>query len=247
MAVSTDKPCINNTVLELADKAPIGYVLYYTDEEYQWVDPDTVEIPEAKWKLTKTDRGFEMIDENGRSRGIVNLGNPYSGINPTPACDDCGKDYIFQDAVLCIPQVCETGVFGNGDKGYKPEWFTKDTRPLPKPNVFNIGVGSWIEVGGKYERYINVMVAVSLYGENGMPDNEYLIKPNAIVAEVIVNGNVLAVIRDVQGSGDEGGWFVYDTLTETSDEANNDLPTYHIEAYAEYPQGNSETVSVGAA
>ena len=103
MAVVKQKPLINDTVLTLAEKAAVGEVFIYSGNEYQWT------MRSEAWEgimLTKTERGFELIDKNGRSHGIVNLGEPCHNVNPNPACTACAKDYVYQNAVVEITAVC---------------------------------------------------------------------------------------------------------------------------------------------
>ena len=101
--VITQTPCINSTVLELAAEAAVGDVFIYSNNEYQWTPRSEA------WTgvmLTKTERGFELIDKNGRSHGIVNLGEPYHNVDHTPACTACDKAYVWQNAVAEITAVC---------------------------------------------------------------------------------------------------------------------------------------------
>lgn len=97
---NTQTPCINDTVLQLAEEAVNGDVFIYSDNVYQWT------ARSEAWEgimLTKTERGFEMIDKNGRSRKIVNLGSlPNSEIE----CTSCTKPYVYTDAVECINALC---------------------------------------------------------------------------------------------------------------------------------------------
>lgn len=138
MAVTKQKPCINDTVLELAKEAAIGDVFIYSGNEYQWTPRS------ESWQgimLTKTERGFELIDKNGRSHGIVNLGEPYHNIDPHPSCTACGKDYVFQNQVSCITAVCcdqELYVGNCAEKGWSVDWCElppRLTKPAP-PVVF---------------------------------------------------------------------------------------------------------------
>ena len=122
MAVVKQKPLINDTVLTLAEEAAVGDVFIYSNNEYQWTPRS------ESWlgvMLTKTERGFELIDKNGRSHGIVNLGEPYHNVNPNPACTDCAKDYVWQNAVAEITAVCcdqELYVGKAAENGWSVDW-----------------------------------------------------------------------------------------------------------------------------
>lgn len=96
----TQTPCINNTVLELAEDADLGTVFVYINDDYQWVER------QPEWEgimLTKTERGFELIDKNGRSRKIVSLGDV---LGSTTECGSCAKAFVYSDTVECINAVC---------------------------------------------------------------------------------------------------------------------------------------------
>ena len=94
--VTTQTPCINNTVLELASEAAVGEVFIYSNNEYQWTPRSEAWLGIM---LTKTERGFELIDKNGRSHKIVSLGS-------TTACGSCTKTFVYSDTVECINAVC---------------------------------------------------------------------------------------------------------------------------------------------
>ena len=101
MAVIKQTPCINHTVLERAETATLGQVFVYTANEYSWTD----RLP--AWDgiiLTKTARGFELIDENGRSHGIMNLGLLCP--DPDSACTACTQSYVASGNITCITSVC---------------------------------------------------------------------------------------------------------------------------------------------
>lgn len=142
MAVTKQKPCINDTVLQLAKEAAIGDVFIYSGNEYQWT------MRSEAWEgimLTKTERGFELIDKNGRSHGIVNLGEPYHNIDPHPSCTACGKDYVFQNAVECITAVCcdqELYVGNCAEKGWSVDWCELNTEVL-NPPALETAFGIW--------------------------------------------------------------------------------------------------------
>ena len=122
MAVVKQKPLINDTVLQLAEEAAVGDVFIYSNNEYQWTPRSEA------WTgvmLTKTERGFELIDNNGRSHGIVNLGEPYHNVDPTPACTACDKAYVWQNAVAEITAVCcdqELYVGKASENGWSVDW-----------------------------------------------------------------------------------------------------------------------------
>lgn len=123
MAVIKQQPCINDTVLFLAESAEIGFVFVYTDSTYQWVARDD------EWQefvmLTKTERGYELVDGNGRSRGIVNIGEAYHNVDAHPACTSCAKDYVYQNSVECINAVCcdQELFLGNcAGEGWSVDW-----------------------------------------------------------------------------------------------------------------------------
>ena len=122
MAVVKQKPLINDTVLQLAEEAAVGDVFIYSNNEYQWTPRSEA------WTgvmLTKTERGFELIDKNGRSHGIVNLGEPYHNVDPTPACTACDKAYVWQNAVAEITAVCcdqELYVGKASENGWSVDW-----------------------------------------------------------------------------------------------------------------------------
>lgn len=129
MAVTKQTPCINDTVLELAKQAAPNDVFVYYEGEYQW-------MPRSEsWKgiiLTKTERGFELMDADGRSRGIVNLGEPYHNIGPNPKCTACANDYVFQNGVECVQGVCcnQNAYLGNcTGKGWSVDWCDLDSTP----------------------------------------------------------------------------------------------------------------------
>lgn len=132
MAVTKQKPCINDTVLQLAKEAAIGDVFIYSGNEYQWT------MRSEAWEgimLTKTERGFELIDKNGRSHGIVNLGEPYHNVDPTPACTACDKAYVWQNAVAEITAVCcdqELYVGKASENGWSVDW-QELSSPLAEP------------------------------------------------------------------------------------------------------------------
>lgn len=138
MAVTKQKPCINDTVLQLAKEAAIGEVFIYSGNEYQWT------MRSEAWEgimLTKTERGFELIDKNGRSHGIVNLGEPYHNIDPHPSCTACAKDYVFQNAVECITAVCcdqELYVGNCAEKGWSVDWCELNTEQLLPPTLKSV-------------------------------------------------------------------------------------------------------------
>ena len=131
MAVTKQKPCINDTVLQLAKEAAIGDVFIYSGNEYQWT------MRSEAWEgimLTKTERGFELIDKNGRSHGIVNLGEPYHNIDPHPSYTARAKDYVYQNAVAEIAAVCcdqELYVGNASDNGWSVDW--QELPPLLEP------------------------------------------------------------------------------------------------------------------
>ena len=103
MAVIKQTPCINHTVLERAETATLGQVFVYTANEYSWV------ARSVAWDgiiLTKTARGFELLDENGRSHGIVNLGLLCPDPDPDPACTACTQSYVASGNITCITAVC---------------------------------------------------------------------------------------------------------------------------------------------
>lgn len=131
MAVTKQKPCINDTVLQLAKEAAIGDVFIYSGNEYQWTPRSEAWLGVM---LTKTERGFELIDKNGRSHGIVNLGEPYHNIDPHPSCTACAKDYVYQNAVAEIAAVCcdqELYVGNASDNGWSVDW--QEFSPLLEP------------------------------------------------------------------------------------------------------------------
>ena len=94
--VTTQTPCINNTVLELASEAAVGDVFIYSNNEYQWTPRSEAWLGVM---LTKTERGFELVDKNGRSHKIVSLGS-------TAECSSCTKTFVYSDEVECINAVC---------------------------------------------------------------------------------------------------------------------------------------------
>lgn len=132
MAVVKQKPLINDTVLQLAEEAAVGDVFIYSNNEYQWTPRSEA------WTgvmLTKTERGFELIDKNGRSHGIVNLGEPYHNVDPTPACTACDKAYVWQNAVAEITAVCcdqELYVGNCAEQGWQVDWCE-----FPEPETMN--------------------------------------------------------------------------------------------------------------
>ena len=127
MAVVKQKPLINDTVLALAEEAAVGDVFIYSNNEYQWTPRSEA------WTgvmLTKTERGFELIDKNGRSHGIVNLGEPYHNVDPTPACTAYDKAYVWQNAVAEITAVCcdqELYVGKASENGWSVDWCELNT------------------------------------------------------------------------------------------------------------------------
>lgn len=135
MAVVKQKPLINDTVLKLAEEAAVGDVFIYSNNEYQWTPRSEA------WTgvmLTKTERGFELIDNNGRSHGIVNLGEPYHNVDPTPACTACDKAYVWQNAVAEITAVCcdqELYVGKASENGWSVDW--QEFPPPLEPPVYD--------------------------------------------------------------------------------------------------------------
>ena len=122
MAVVKQKPLINDTVLTLAEEAAVGDVFIYSNNEYQWTPRSEAWLGVM---LTKTERGFELIDKNGRSHGIVNLGEPYHNVDPNPACTACDKAYVYQNAVAEITAVCcdqELYVGNCSGEGWSVDW-----------------------------------------------------------------------------------------------------------------------------
>lgn len=119
MAVVQQKPCNNEEILELAKDAEYGWVLTHIEGVTAWRPRD------PEWKgalLTYTPDGFELIDENGKSYGLLNLGEAYSGINKDKSCKECGREYKWQRDVICIPSTDDDSVFGKcGDK-WVIEW-----------------------------------------------------------------------------------------------------------------------------
>lgn len=136
MAVIKQQPCINDTVLFLAESAEIGFVFVYTDSTYQWVARDD------EWQefvmLTKTERGYELVDGNGRSRGIVNIGEAYHNVDAHPACTSCAKDYVYQNSVECINAVCcdQELFLGNcAGEGWSVDWCELVERFILAPTI----------------------------------------------------------------------------------------------------------------
>ena len=122
MAVVKQKPLINDTVLQLAEEAAVGDVFIYSNNEYQWTPRSEAWLGVM---LTKTERGFELIDKNGRSHGIVNLGEPYHNVDPNPACTARDKAYVWQNAVAEITAVCcdqELYVGNASENGWSIDW-----------------------------------------------------------------------------------------------------------------------------
>ena len=98
--VMTQTPCINSTVLELSEGAAVGDVFIYSNNEYQWTPRSEAWLGVM---LTKTERGFELIDKNGRSHKIVSLDDR---LGSTTECGSCTKAYVYSDTVECINAVC---------------------------------------------------------------------------------------------------------------------------------------------
>ena len=198
MAVTKQKPCINDTVLQLAKEAAIGDVFIYSGNEYQWT------MRSEAWEgimLTKTERGFELIDKNGRSHGIVNLGEPYHNIDPHPSCTACGKDYVFQNAVECITAVCcdqELYVGNCAEKGWSVDWCELNTEVL-NPPALETAFGIWQPVtqpnpDGLYATATWDIKATAAPQEN--------IVPVAIKIEVTVDGVAQPVrLLDIDANG----------------------------------------------
>lgn len=119
-------PCINNTVLQLAETANLGDVFIYANDNYQWTSrqPD--------WQglmLTKTERGFELIDKNSRSHKIVSLDDR---LGSTAECGSCTKSYVYSDAVECINAVCcgqDAFVGSCAEDGINVGWCDLPTAP----------------------------------------------------------------------------------------------------------------------
>lgn len=175
MAVTKQKPCINDTVLQLAKEAAIGDVFIYSGNEYQWT------MRSEAWEgimLTKTERGFELIDKNGRSHGIVNLGEPYHNIDPHPSCTACGKDYVFQNAVECITAVCcdqELYVGNCAEKGWSVDWCELNTEQLNPPNI-EIDFGEWQPTGTQTVAEAQVVTTVSIEPQEKFPVSKVAVK-----------------------------------------------------------------------
>ena len=198
MAVTKQKPCINDTVLQLAKEAAIGDVFIYSGNEYQWT------MRSEAWEgimLTKTERGFELIDKNGRSHGIVNLGEPYHNIDPHPSCTACGKDYVFQNAVECITAVCcdqELYVGNCAEKGWSVDWCELNNEVLLPP-ALETEFGIWQPVtqpnpDGLYATATWDIKATAAPQEN--------IVPVAIKIEVTVDGVAQPVrLLDIDANG----------------------------------------------
>ena len=151
MAVVKQKPLINDTVLKLAEEAAVGDVFIYSNNEYQWTPRSEA------WTgvmLTKTERGFELIDKNGRSHGIVNLGEPYHNVDPTPACTASDKAYVWQNAVAEITAVCcdqELYVGNASENGWSVDW--QEFPPRLEPPIYDNG-SYWTESRGNTYVYI---------------------------------------------------------------------------------------------
>lgn len=158
MAVVKQKPLINDTVLQLAEEAAVGDVFIYSNNEYQWTPRSEA------WTgvmLTKTERGFELIDNNGRSHGIVNLGEPYHNVDPTPACTACDKAYVWQNAVAEITAVCcdqELYVGKASENGWSVDW--QEFPPPLEPPVYS-EESYWIVVSGNAHVYIAAWLLVA--------------------------------------------------------------------------------------
>ena len=157
MAVVKQKPLINDTVLALAEEAAVGDVFIYSNNEYQWTPRSEA------WTgvmLTKTERGFELIDKNGRSHGIVNLGEPYHNVDPTPACTACDKAYVWQNAVAEITAVCcdqELYVGKASENGWSVDW--REFPPPLEPPVYS-EESYWIVVSGNASVSIYALLPV---------------------------------------------------------------------------------------
>ena len=128
--VIVQTPCINNTVLQLAETANLGDVFIYANDNYQWTSrqPD--------WQglmLTKTDRGFELLDKNGRSHKIVNIGT----LLTTNECGSCTKAYVYPTQAECINAVCcgqNVYVGSCGEIGIALGWCDLPIDPEPTYN-----------------------------------------------------------------------------------------------------------------
>lgn len=113
----------------LADDAPIGSVLLYTGGTHLW------DVRDPSWAhlimLTKTARGFELIDGNGRSRGVVNMGEPYHNLPEHPSCTACDQAYVWQNAVPNLPFQCgeEFMFVGNCTEGWSVGWCPLEDAP----------------------------------------------------------------------------------------------------------------------
>ena len=203
MAVTKQKPCINDTVLQLAKEAAIGDVFIYSGNEYQWT------MRSEAWEgimLTKTERGFELIDKNGRSHGIVNLGEPYHNIDPHPSCTACGKDYVFQNAVECITAVCcdqELYVGNCAEKGWSVDWCELNTEQLNPPNI-EIEFSEWQPTGTQTVAEAQVLTTVSIEPQDKFPVSKVAVKITVdgtvtvdtefplVGNQVVIDGSIIA-------------------------------------------------------
>lgn len=113
MEVRKQTPTINKTVIELANDADIGDVFVHLNGEYKWTPRDEA------WNyvmLTKTERGFELIDADGRSRGIVHLEDA-SGAS----CPSCSGSYVYKDVVKITLVCCDEQAYV-GDCTGEVDW-----------------------------------------------------------------------------------------------------------------------------
>lgn len=119
MSATKVDECDNTYYLDLAKDAPLGSVLTWIEGVYAW------RVRDPKWKgalLTKTENGYELIDENGKSYGILNLGEDYSGILLNPSCTECAKEYLWRREVTCIPPTDTDSGFGKCGQQWEIKW-----------------------------------------------------------------------------------------------------------------------------
>lgn len=111
----TQNACINDTILELSKDAQLGDVLLNEQGVYMWA-ARREDFMKELIMLTKTERGFELMDGNGRSRGIINI-DYWS--EKDKSCPECDRGYFEEYKAICIPTVCESDhtYFGKCEDG----------------------------------------------------------------------------------------------------------------------------------
>lgn len=90
--------CISQSVEQLAQNVPDGYVLMYNGS-YDWVEAPT---NFSGILLTKKNDGFYWTDASGQLFGRVYL--------TEPTTDCCRKLYMY-DGTVCIEPTCNSGTY----------------------------------------------------------------------------------------------------------------------------------------